>query len=141
VGPAGAGQRQPSLSPDGTSAAFSAGGTLAVMDLASKQVTSLGLTAAAPAWSPLGDLIAYVSATDYQNSGTIHVVRPDGGGDRVVTTRVGYVGRLDWSPDGKYLVAAHNGGSLAVIDVATGEEMPVRLRAGGQSFLSPSWKP
>jgi Tol biopolymer transport system component len=141
VGPTGAGQRQPSLSPDGTRVAFSSGGTLAVMDLASKQVTSLGLTAGAPAWSPLGDLIAYVSATDYLNSGAIHVVRPDGSGARVVTTGIGYVGRLDWSPDGKYLVAANNGGSLVVIDVATGEEMPVRLTAAGQSFLSPSWKP
>lgn len=141
VGPAGAGQRQPSPSPDGTRVAFSSGGTLAVMDLASKQATSLGLTASAPAWSPLGDLIAYVSATDYYNTGAVHVARPDGSGARVVTTGAGYLGRLDWSPDGKYLIAANNTGSLVVIDVATGEEMPVRLMAAGQSFLSPSWKP
>ena len=68
-------------------------------------------------------------------------MRPDGSGERAVTAGTGYVGRLDWSPDGKYLVAANNGGSLVVIDVATGEELPVRLSAGGQSFLSPSWKP
>jgi TolB protein len=141
VSASGASQRHPSPSPDGTTVAFSSGGTLTVMNLASKQVTSLGLTAAAPAWSPLGDLIAYVSASDYYGSGALHVVRPDGTGARAVTTSQGYVGRLDWSPDGKYLVAANNSGSLAVIDVASGEEMPVRLTVAGQSFLSPSWKP
>jgi hypothetical protein len=48
---------------------------------------------------------------------------------------------MDWSPDGKYLVATRQG-RLTVIDVATGEEMPIRLNAlPRHPFAAPAWKP
>jgi hypothetical protein len=139
VSPASVRQLHPSLSPDGARVAASNGGALEVMDIATKQITPLGVTGFAPAWSPVDDRIAYVAAVS--GGGAIHVVGADGSGARAVTSGTSYSGRLDWSSDGKYLVAAAAGGRITVIDVATGEEMPVRITSVDHGFLSPSWKP
>lgn len=97
---------------------------------------------AGPAWSPSEDLTAYVAAGE-SGHGPINVARPDSAGVRTLTAGTDYGGllwRLDWSPDGKYLVASSRG-RITVVDVATGEEMPIRITAVDDGLESPSWKP
>jgi len=125
------------------------GGGLEILDLRTSQVSVLKVRAATPRWSPAGDLIAYIaqeSTTSYFDhhsmvgSGELRVIRPDGTGMRTVTrTSTQFGPGIDWSPDGKYLVATVGSqGVVTVVDVATGEQMPVRV---GKSLVAPTWRP
>jgi TolB protein len=55
-----------------------------------------------PAWSPRGDLIAFVSfrTGDYE----IYTIRPDGSRVRQLTASHGNEGHPIWSPDGKWIM-------------------------------------
>jgi Tol biopolymer transport system component len=144
----------PSPSPDGTRVAFISGrdissGGLHVLNLATGANTGLGIGAATPRWSPAGDLIAYVSippGIGYLDNhsiagyGELRVVRPDGTGDRRVTATAGlYLPGIDWSPDGKYLIAtSQQSGDLVIVDVATGAEAHLRLP---RPVRAPVWRP
>lgn len=126
------GDVQPSPSPDGTEVVYTRGTSLHVLDLATGNVQSLGLAGECPRWSPVGDLIAYV------NEGVVFVARPDGTGQRPVSPLLrGYFGCVDWSPDGRYIVA-RTLPSLDVIDTATGEAAAL---PGSSRLLHPSWRP
>ena len=50
-----------------------------------------------PAWAPRGRVLAYKGFPG------IHLIRPDGRGDRLLT-RGAFDGSPSWSPDGRYLV-------------------------------------
>lgn len=141
-----------SPSPDGTRLAFVSnydyeGGGLEVLELRTSQSTRLRVRAGTPRWSPSGDLIAYValensaSYFDHRSilgTGELRVIRPDGTGMRTVTRTPAQFGLgIDWSPDGRYLVGASQG-VLTLVDVATGELLPVHL---GKSFAAPAWRP
>jgi hypothetical protein len=53
-------------------------------------------------------------------------MRPDGTGIRVVSSG-SYGEWLDWTADGQWLVASlgNDGGQLALVNVATGESLPL----------------
>jgi Tol biopolymer transport system component len=145
VGPSGAYQDAPSPSPDGAkivSVGSAAGvgqaalGNLQVLTVATRQLTSLGVQGNPPAWSPVGDQIAFVNP-----NGSVYVVGADGSGLRAVTSTQQYLSRLAWSPDGKYLIVSRGRARVYVIDVATGEEVPVPITIGDYGFVVTAWTP
>jgi dipeptidyl aminopeptidase/acylaminoacyl peptidase len=91
----------------------------------------------APAWSPDGARIAYAS----ERSGfwEIHLVAPDGTGERQLTSARTDHGELDWHPDGTRLLALRgrdNRFDLVVVDAETGDG---ELLAPGGSWCTPFW--
>ena len=105
----------PTFSPDGEQVAFSWNGTkqdnwdIYVTLVGSSDVrrlTSDLAEDARPTWSPDGRQIAFVRQRG--DDSTIHLISPLGGAER----RVGdfrSAASLDWSPDGKWLVAGNSG--------------------------------
>lgn len=88
-----------------------------------------------PAWSPAEDRIAYLKGQpgDFE----LHVVDPDGAGDRIVTTVTGLAAPT-WSPDGTRIAATFRDG-VAVFDVVTGREEAVARSAA--SYSQYAWSP
>lgn len=102
----------PALSPDGRTVAFSAIGRLWRFDVATKQARALtppGQRAFAPAWSPDGRWLAYVT---WQDSAGGHVVKlPAAGGSPARVTRVaGHYLAPAWSRDGTKLAFLRGSG-------------------------------
>jgi len=101
-------------------------GTLSVLDLGTGVVTSLGVPAQEPRWSPDGQWIVYRTRNFAR---TLRLVRPDGTGDRPLsgsTWRYDWPGAFDWSPDSRYVLAVHhlewsNFGQMEMVDVTTGD--------------------
>lgn len=133
---------EPSPAPEGTRLALvtnpptvgAPGLELAVLNVVTKQVTDLGITAALPQWSPVGEQIAYI------NDGRIHLVNADGSGDLTLSASGNqYLGRVDWSPDGRWLVAVATEPSIALhlIEVQTGLTLPLAFARGTEA----SWRP
>src|SRR5205823_4839355 len=129
-GPDGS-ESRPAVSPDGQWLAYASDGYIHVRSLITGQHTALNVPGTAPRWSPTGDVIAYVNAGDYSGySGVLRLVLPDGTGDRPLVTTEAYAPGIDWSPDGKYLVAeTANYGVLELIEVATGTRIPLPYSA------------
>lgn len=133
--------------PDGLRVAYvsaqGSGNVLQVKNLQTGAVSSLGVSAATPRWAPSGEEIAYVAVTDsYAPAGELRAIKPDGTGSRPLTRNgTPFRGHFDYSPDGKYIIAATRQGVLTVIDLATGEEIPVRLPSLDHGLLAPAWKP
>ena len=85
---------------------------LRIIDLATERVTELtnGLeTDNFPAWSPVGDRIAFTS--DRDGDYEIYTVRPDGTDLKRLTYSPGNDAHLAWSRDGKWIAfaSAHTG--------------------------------
>src|SRR4029453_9021346 len=105
----------PPFSPDGEQVAFSWNGTkqdnwdvyvtlVGASDV--RRLTSDPAEDARPTWSPDGRQIAFVRQR--ADDSTIHVVSPLGGAERRVGDFRG-AEAVDWSPDGKWLVAGNAG--------------------------------
>ena len=133
-----------SLSPDGTTIAYisNTSGSPQVWLLAGDgsrraQVTSLPDPVQSVKWSPAGDWVAYDVAPGGGLNVQVHVVRPDGSGDRLVTTGGASNNRFfGWTHDGKPLLV----GSAAVdparfdpqfVDAATGKATAVGKGSAG----------
>ena len=143
--------RWPSLSPDGTRLAYIAAASEGrtyhafVRDLASGVSVQLGPNqAAGPLWSPTGEWILYSANGPGGYPGALHIVHPDGTGDRVLVSGAAYLAGGTWSPDGKYVIAARgdfSGGGpfnvLELIDIATGSQFPLPYPSG---WYGPSWR-
>lgn len=134
--------RWPSLSPDATQIAFVStsypGSPLLpfVHDFTTDSTRQIGTTEAAGLrWSPTGEWILYTQSAQYAGySGPLHLIHPDGTGDRILS-RFPYLPGGAWTADGKYLlvVRAYDGlGGYAgteLLDMATGLELPLAYRS------------
>ena len=100
----------PSMSPDGTRFVYRSFGTsgddgLKIMNIETKAVTRLtGEYDNFPLWSPRGDLIMFsrLVAGSYE----IWTIKPDGTGERKITSGRGTDAHQGWSPDGERIVFA-----------------------------------
>lgn len=97
----------PSYAPDGKRIVFESdrGGTqqLYVMDMKTQEAERITFgngRYANPVWSPRGDLIAFTRM--YEKKFYIGVIRPDGSGERLITTAY-HVEGPTWSPNGRVL--------------------------------------
>jgi TolB protein len=141
----------PSFSPDGQRLVFESdrGGTqqLYVMDSSGGNVRRLTFgngRYASPVWSPRGDLIAFTRLHDGQFS--IGVIRPDGTGERMLTTAFHAEGPT-WAPNGRVLMyfkerTVDNGRSriarLYSIDLAGSNEREIITP---RDASDPAWSP
>jgi dipeptidyl aminopeptidase/acylaminoacyl peptidase len=125
----------PTISPDGSSVAIEDGTGIQIVDVATKAKRMLPVTCPAPRYSPDGTRFACLTLS------TVSVMAIDGTGQRVVTRFLAPgtddVTGVDWSPDGKWLVVATANvlGNAVLIDVATGEQLPLRAVAPQSSFV------
>jgi hypothetical protein len=132
----------PSASPDGSQLAFSASGQpsgpydLQVVSMAAGTARSLGVVGFSATWSPTANQIAYITGGGF--TGPIAIINSDGTGNRTLAAGP-YDYDMDWSPDGRYLVARNDSsGYLDLIDVTTS----VRLSLPYSGSLKwPTWLP
>lgn len=135
VSPAGVTQSYPHPSPDGSLVVYSAGGRIEVMGVVNKSLTRLGVAGQVARWSPVGDVIAIRG-----DDPGFFIVAPDGSAARHIAAQTRFGAFFDWSLDGKYLVATVNG-TVTLVDVATGEQLPIKVTAISHGLAGPSWKP
>jgi len=137
----------PSFSPDGSRIVFESdrGGRqqLYVMGANGGQAQRISFgngSYSTPVWSPRGDLIAFTKQSGGQFS--IGVMRPDGSGERILTTGFHNEGPT-WAPNGRYLMffrqeAGAAGPQLYSIDLTGRNEQRVPV----EGFASdPAWSP
>ena len=136
----------PTISPDGRRIAYVARPQgwaefrLYVRDLATGVATMISTNeAAGTVWSPTGEWILYALSGPWGGySGQLHIIRPDGTDDRLLTGGAYYPGGT-WSPDGRYVIAVSaGGGPLDLIDVATRTRLPLAFQ---KTWYAPAWKP
>lgn len=137
-GPDGS-ETRPAISPDGQWLAYSSDGYIHVRNLLSGAHTAVNVPGTGPRWSPAGDSIAYSIGGDYAGySGPVRIVSPDGTGDRQIIAD-GYAPDLEWTPDGKFVIAKRGYYQvLELIAVATGERVPLPYSV---RLFSPAWRP
>jgi len=100
--------RWASLSPDGIKLVFAALHDLYIKDLATGAITRLAdMTAGqyAPAWSPDGNWIAFVTWSE-EEGGHLHKVAARGGAAVRLSTMSAFYDEPCWTPDGKEVVVA-----------------------------------
>jgi Tol biopolymer transport system component len=148
--------RQPSLSPDGTTAAVITDGpdpttsdlVLKFINTSTGTITSPrlpdvgGLGHQDPAWSPDGRSVLYVRDGRDGTRGAPIIIRYDIGTKRsTALTGPGYIAPA-WSPDGRYVAATKTdafGTDIVILDARTGAER-LRLTNDTNSF-DPVWSP
>jgi Tol biopolymer transport system component len=148
--------REPSISPDGTTAAVVTDGpdpttsdiVVKLLDLASGKLTnphlleSQGLGHQDPAWSPDGKTLLYVRNAREGARGTPEILRYGVATNKSSPlTGPGYTAPA-WSRDGRFVAATLTttfGTDIVVLDAKTGNEL---LRAtNDESSFSPVWSP
>jgi hypothetical protein len=103
-------------------------------DLATGQEQVIAATNYAPFWSPAGDLIGY-RATNGGNTLDLHVVRPDGSGDRLVSA--GMYDATSFSPDGEWIATTRGNVGVELVRVSDGLRLPV---GGTRTFNQVAWR-
>jgi WD40-like Beta Propeller Repeat len=145
IGPAGTeylGDTYPDPSPSGeevllTSNRQSGGWEIVIRNVALGTDQPLGVQGYSPRWSPDGQAIAYWAGDPLSGQGAVYVMHRDGSGTRQVSPpgRVYRVLGLDWSPDGRWLVAQGDS-TPELIDLEAGEALPLALPAS----VAAAWK-
>lgn len=128
-----------SWSPDGASLVFvsdrSGNPDLYILELRSRTATKLTDTANkaedAPAWSPNGDLVAFVREGDLYVSSIGQRIP-----ERRLTSTSATEGSPEWAPDGVHLLF-ERGLDLHILDLTTGDEMAIT--DGPDADYDPSW--
>lgn len=130
----------PSISPDATRLAYIKWDRLYVRNLSTGDTTRISATQAAGSrWSPTGDWILYAMSLPYAGySGPLHLIRPDGTGDQVLSPGAYFPGG-SWSPDGTYLIVsrAEIPYHQELIDVTTGMRLPLVYE---RTWYGPAWR-
>jgi Tol biopolymer transport system component len=110
----------PSLSPDGSSVAFSWKGDIHVKQIGGEGVMQITKTSdyeGWPTWSPDGREIAF------NRQGTVFIIPALGGGERQITRALG---RPVWTPDGSGLIVTQRANAYAtsifLVAMSTGEK-------------------
>jgi Tol biopolymer transport system component len=148
--------REPSISPDGTTAAIVTDGpdpttsdiVVKLLDLASGKLTNphlpetLSLGHQDPAWSPDGKTLLYVRNAREAARGTPAIFRDNvATGKSTALTTAGYTAPA-WSRDGRYVAATLTstfGTDVVILDAKTGAEL-LRVTSDESSF-SPVFSP
>jgi hypothetical protein len=108
----------PSISPDGGSVAVQDGNGIKIFDVATRTSTTVPVTCKAPRYSPDGAFFACLGTFD------VSIVRTDGTGKRVVADLFSAdpddVSPVDWSPDGKWLLATTVYQGAVLVEVSSG---------------------
>lgn len=131
------------ISPDGQRILLSARGD--IFSLPAKDGITYNLTRSsdandyAPAWSPDGKSMAYISDKD----GEFHIYLRDAasGLERKLTGGIKtYIYGFDWSPDSKKIAWSEKKNTLNLLDVASGKNTVVETSGTG-GFNSYAWSP
>ncbi len=115
--------------PDAKRVAFAARGDIFTVPAEKGDVRNLtatpGVREMAPAWSPDGKQVAWLS--DKSGEYEIWLAAADGTGEpkQLTSGSATYKQRLDWSPDGKYLAVNDADMNLWLVDAATGTSKKV----------------
>ncbi|MAS86849.1 MAG: Tol-Pal system beta propeller repeat protein TolB [Micavibrio sp.] len=142
----------PSYSPDGSQIVFESdrGGTQQLYVMSANGANPHRITFgdgryANPVWSPRGDMIAFTRM--YKGQFYIGVIRPDGTGERLITTAF-HVEGPSWAPNGRYLVyfkekpsgqgGTQRSANLYTIDLTGHNERLLPTPLGGSD---PAWSP
>jgi hypothetical protein len=129
----------PSPSAGATMTAFTGAGQLGVAIGGFGSPASvhwLGVRGSWPRFGSAGGLIAYTMAYGTED-GPLAVISYDGSGQRVVAWENVSPG-VDWSYDGAWLLASHQG-HLVLIRLSDGLQLPLHLGPG--LLFQPAWKP
>jgi len=135
----------PSFAPDGSKIVFESdrGGSqqLYTMDSSGGNVQRITFGKgryANPVWSPRGDLIAFTRL--FQGKFYIGVIRPDGSGERLITSAF-HVEGPTWSPNGRvlsYFKEQGNRAQVYTIDLTGYNERVMKTPGDGSD---PAWSP
>lgn len=112
---------------------------LQTFEPATDELTSLGVSGRGPRWSPSGESIAFLA-----DDGELRLLDVASGSVRsIVTDGTRYVARIDWSPDGRFLVLVRlentrDTRDIEIIDVDQGVRMPL---VGTTGLEGPAWRP
>ena len=141
--------RSATLSPSGARAAFEYRGEIITVPAEKGDprnlTNSLAAHDRAPAWSPDGTRIAYVS--DAGSEYRLVVAPQDGRGQskQYTLTGAGFYSNLTWSPDGRKMTYEDNSQSTFVIDLASGTSKRIGgnrvYGPTGLSLMSHAWSP
>ncbi|UCH33673.1 MAG: serine/threonine-protein kinase, partial [Armatimonadota bacterium] len=140
----------PRFSPDGSSLLFirDEGNVQSVyrQSLVGGQVRKLVEDAAEAAWSPDGERIAFVRVRKGQRAGMIGVADASGSGEEIIFEAERTISSINWSPDGRTIVAVQNSltgnnpdGLLVVLDPATHEARHLDPSGAGVPMSGLSW--
>jgi TolB protein len=102
----------------------------------------------APAWSPDGSLLAYLTRVGSENFGqesrAVSLYAPATGEHRMLPPVLAFLDSVRWSPEGERLLVSgsdrHGNSGLFLLAAASGRATPlVRARAGGYQGLQGDW--
>ncbi len=141
--------RGAAISPSGARAAFEFRGEIVTVPADKGDSRNLTNTTAvhesAPAWSPDGKEIAYVSDESGENEIVVRAQDGRGAPRKIKVPGAGFYDDLAFSPDGKKIVLTDNALTLWIVDLANGASKKIaseRLYAPTrQRMLHGSWSP